>query len=149
MAGSNFIVLWLWFPAPMCVLCVLSCSVMSNSLQPQVFQVPLSKAILQAKILEWVAMPSSRGSSPPRDQTQVSHMAGRFFTIWATREAQEYWSGLPIPSPRDLPYPGMELGSRALQADSLPAELPGKPSLLLPISYFLPWIFYPLSSNWY
>ena len=31
-------------------------------------------------------MPSSRGSSPPRDQTQVSHIAGRFFTIWATRE---------------------------------------------------------------
>ena len=36
---------------------------------------------LQARILEWVAMPSSRGSSRPRDQTQVSHIAGRFFTI--------------------------------------------------------------------
>ena len=36
--------------------------------------------ILQAKILEWVAMRSSRGSSQPRDQTQVSHIAGRFFT---------------------------------------------------------------------
>jgi len=44
--------------------------------------------ILQARILEWVAMSSSRGSSQPRDQTQVSHIAGRFFTIWATREAQ-------------------------------------------------------------
>ena len=43
--------------------------------------------ILQAQILEWVAMPSSRGSSQPRDRTQVSHIAGRFFTIWATREA--------------------------------------------------------------
>ena len=37
---------------------------------------------------EWVAMPSSRGSSQPRDRTQVSHIAGGFFTIWGTREAQ-------------------------------------------------------------
>ena len=37
----------------------------------------------------------------------------------------EYWSGLPIPSPGDLLDPGVELGSLALQADSLPAELPG------------------------
>ena len=44
--------------------------------------------ILQARILEWVAMPSSRASSQPRDQTQVSHIAGRFSTIWATRKAQ-------------------------------------------------------------
>ena len=37
--------------------------------------------ILQARILEWVAVPFSRGSPQPRDQTQVSHIAGRFFTI--------------------------------------------------------------------
>ena len=43
--------------------------------------------ILQARILEWVAMPFSRGSSQPEDQTQVSCIAGRFFTIWAIREA--------------------------------------------------------------
>ena len=43
--------------------------------------------ILQARILEWVAIPFSRGSPWPRDQTQVSCMAGRFFTIWAMREA--------------------------------------------------------------
>ena len=36
-------------------------------------------------------MPSSRGSSQPKDLTQVSCTAGRFFTIWATRAAQEYW----------------------------------------------------------
>ena len=36
--------------------------------------------ILQARILEWVAFPFSRGSSQPRDQTQVSGIAGRFFT---------------------------------------------------------------------
>ena len=44
--------------------------------------------ILQARMLESVAMPSSRGSAQPRDQTQVSCIAGGFFTIWATREAQ-------------------------------------------------------------
>ena len=43
--------------------------------------------ILQARILQWVAIPSSRGSSQPRDQTQVSCIAGRFFTIWATKFA--------------------------------------------------------------
>ena len=40
---------------------------------------------------------------------------------------QEYWSGWPIPSPADLPNPGIESGSPALQADSLPTDLPGKP----------------------
>ena len=43
--------------------------------------------ILQARILERVAIPFSRGSSQPRNQTQVSCIAGRFFTNWATREA--------------------------------------------------------------
>ena len=42
--------------------------------------------ILQARILEWVAFPFSRGSSQPRDQIQVSHIVGRFFTSWATRD---------------------------------------------------------------
>ena len=43
--------------------------------------------ILQAKILEWVAIPFSRGSSQPRDGNWVSFIAGRFFTIWPTGEA--------------------------------------------------------------
>ena len=75
----------------------------------------------------WVAFPFSRGSSQPRDQTQVSWIAGRFFTSWATREAQEYWSGKPIPSPADLANLGIQLGSPALQVDSLPIKLSGKP----------------------
>ena len=49
--------------------------------------------ILQVRILEWVAFPFSWGPSQPRDGTQVSRIAGRFFTSWVTREAQEYWSG--------------------------------------------------------
>ena len=43
--------------------------------------------ILQARILEWVAVPVSRGSSQPRDQIQVCCIAGGFFTRWATRES--------------------------------------------------------------
>ena len=44
--------------------------------------------ILQARILEWVDIPFSRGSFRPKDQTQVSAIAGRFFTIQATRDVQ-------------------------------------------------------------
>ena len=40
----------------------------------------------RARILEWVALPLSRGSSQPRDRTQVFHIAGGFFTSWATRK---------------------------------------------------------------
>ena len=101
------------------------------------------QGILQAAMLEWVAMPSSRGSSQPRDQTCVSCTAGRFFTteppkrkkvkslsrvrLFATPwtvayqvppsmgfSRQEYWSGLPFPSPGDLPNPEIEPGSPAL-----------------------------------
>ena len=44
--------------------------------------------ILQVRRLEWVAIPFSKGSSWPRDQTHVTYTAGRFCTVWATREAQ-------------------------------------------------------------
>ena len=87
---------------------------------------------LQARILEWVAFPFSRGSSQPRDRSQVSHIAGRFFTSWTTREAQEYWSGWPIASPADLPDPGIEPGSPAL-------------GLGLGLGLHCKWILYQLS----
>ena len=59
---------------------------------PMDFSLPGSSVhgILQARILEWVAMPTSRGSSQPRDHTQVSCIAGGFFTIWDTREAPRF-----------------------------------------------------------
>ena len=44
---------------------------------------------------------------------------------------QEYWSGLPFPSPGDLPDPGIEPRSPTLQADALPSEPPGNPSYLI------------------
>ena len=65
-----------------------------------------------------------------------SVMSDSFVTPWtAARQAplsvgfsrQEYWRGLPFPSPGDLPNPGIEPRSSTLQADSSPAELPGKP----------------------
>ena len=49
----------------------------------------------------------------------------------ATRETHEYWSGWPIPSPGALPNPGIKPGSPALQEDSLSADVPGKPVILL------------------
>ena len=59
--------------------------------------------ILQARILEWVAFPFSRGSSQPWDQTQVSCILGRFFTSWATRKAIMDWSDLAAGAARRLP----------------------------------------------
>ena len=50
-----------------------------------------AQGILQARNLEWVAIPFSKASSWPRDQTQVSPIAGRFFTTWASREG--FWYG--------------------------------------------------------
>ena len=63
-------------------------------------QAPLSLRILQAKILKWVAMPSSRGSSQATDQTQVFCIAGGIFIVWAIREAWE--------SPLDLSFNNMK-----------------------------------------
>ena len=73
-------------------------SVMSNSATPWTVAQPGSYVhrILQARILEWVAIYFSRGSSPSRDWNWVSFTAGRFFTVWATREpisliSEFYW----------------------------------------------------------
>ena len=68
---------------PLLVCCEFSRSVVSNS----VMMNSAVHEILQARILERIVMPFSRGSSQPRDRTQVSCIAGGFFTIWATREA--------------------------------------------------------------
>ena len=56
--------------------------------------------ILQARILEWVAMPSSRRSSQLRNWTQVSRITGRFFNVWATREACTKNEAVPIAATR-------------------------------------------------
>ena len=61
-------------------------SAISNSLHPMDYTV---HGILQARILDWVAFPFSRVFSQPRDRTQVSPIAGGFFTSWASRQAQD------------------------------------------------------------
>ena len=70
-------------------------SLLLHGLQPaRLFQV---HGILQARILEWVAIPFSRGSSWPRDWTQVSHIADRVSTIWSTRKKESESSQLCQP----------------------------------------------------
>ena len=66
--------------------------------------------ILQARTLEWVAIPVSRGSSQPRDQTWVSYTEDRFFTVWATRRAQfsplsfsQHWWTLKVTYKCEMP----------------------------------------------
>ena len=74
--------------APACM-CVLSCSIRSDFCDPMNCSPPGSSVhgILQARLLQWVAIPFSRGSSQPRDWNQVSLIAGGLLTIWATKEA--------------------------------------------------------------
>ena len=82
---------WIWTQVSEWKLCLTLCDPMDCSL-------PGSSVygILQARILEWVAVPFSRGSSQLKDQTQVSCIAGGFFTSWATRKV------FPIPAPGAL-----------------------------------------------
>ena len=71
---------------PACISSTVSCSVESDSLRPPGCSPPGSSVhgILQARTLEWTAIPFTRGSSRPRNQTQVSCIASRFFTACAT-----------------------------------------------------------------
>ena len=75
--------------------------------------------ILQARILEWVAISSSRGSSRPRDQTCISWVsctAGRFFTAWATGEQAQRFPPRSIPSQQDTDDPPCSSAQEALSA---------------------------------
>ena len=66
--------------------CPTLCDPMDSSLPDSAIH-----GIFQARILEWAAISFSRGSSQPRDQTRVSCIADRYFTVWATREAHRRW----------------------------------------------------------
>ena len=79
-----------------------SLPVMSNSLQPHGPCRPWNSPGQNPGVGSCSLL---QGIFPTRDWTQVSRTAGSFFTSWATREAQGYWSGEPIPSPADLPKP--------------------------------------------
>ena len=80
---------------------------------------------LQARILEWVAFAFSQGSSQHRDRTQVSHVAGRFFTSWATREGQ----CVPVhPKLSNHPFPpSLPLATTSQTHGFLLTTVPGVP----------------------
>ena len=120
--------------------------------------------ILQARILESVAVPFSRGSSWPRDWTWVSSIAGRFFIIWATREARERpKSGLNSVSKSVIfefkkvswlccvargilvPWPGIKPVPPAVEAQSLNCW--GSPSRCLIFGFHCLWGGWLLSEN--
>ena len=77
----------LLFPSSCAVLCLVTQLCLTLRPHGLACQAPWSMGSLQARILERVAMPSSRGSSQSKDRAQVSCIAGGFFTSWATREA--------------------------------------------------------------
>ena len=82
--------------------------------------------ILQARILEWVVITFSRGSSQPRDRTWVSHIAGRHFTLMASKMAESQW---------------LQADSRAIKGKKMdfPLEFNLYFGPAIPILYF--WIF--------
>ena len=95
----------------------------------------LPKATQQ--VAEQDVKPGSLTQNPYSWPLYISH-ARLFVTPWTSAHQsplsmgfsrQEYWSGLPFPSPGDLPNPGIKLGSPTLQADSLPSEPSRKPLL--------------------
>ena len=145
---------------------MLSHSAASNSLQPHRGQSSVH-GILQARMLEWVAIPFSRGSSQPRDQTRVTCLAGRFFTtvppgkphslyvcagsLFATPwtmalqaplcmefSRQEYWSGLPYPPPGIFPTQGSNPGLPHCRQILYHLSHQGSPRIL-------GWVAYPFS----
>ena len=82
------------------ILCLVAqlCSTLCDPMDCIARQAPLSMRILQARILEWIPYPFSRGTSRPRNRTGVSCIAGRFFTDWPIREAwiSIYWVYMSI-----------------------------------------------------
>ena len=84
--SSNILILLLLMITLFVHVCVLVAQLCPTLCNPTNCTPPGSSVygILQARILEWVAIPFSRGSSQPRDRTLVSRITGRFFTVWAT-----------------------------------------------------------------
>ena len=123
--------------------------------QTVALQAPLSMEFPRQEYWSGLPFPSPGESSQPRGRTQVSCITGRYFTIRATREVclvakfvstsydpmdcslqaplfmgfprQEYWSGLPFPSPGDLPTQGLNACLLHWQAGSLPLSHLGSP----------------------
>ena len=90
--------------------------------------------ILQARILDWVAILFSRGSSWPRDRTQVAYAAGRFFTIWTTREAphDHLWKSESTVSTSRSPWFSLLCPAQSRGTQAPASAEGGKRSLLQP-----------------
>ena len=85
-------------------------------------------AYLQVRILEWVTVPFSRGSSQPRDWSNLDQPHCRQILHHLSQQGSpRILEWVPALSPEDLPNLAIELGFPALQVDSFPAELPRKP----------------------
>ena len=93
---------------------------MSDSLRPVDCCPPGSSVygILQARILEWIAISFSRGSFRPRDRTQVSSIAGRHFNLWATREVLMDFT-FPISHSKSSPSPSPSIGLHILSTQQV------------------------------
>ena len=87
------------------------------------------RGMLQARTLEWVAMPSSRGSSQTRDQTQVPCIAGGSLPCELPEKPKRTRTG-SYPFPRGASQPRNQTGVSCTASNSLPTELPGKPLVL-------------------
>ena len=107
----------------LCVCCAVSLSCVQHFGTPWTGQAPLSMRILQARILEWVACP------PPGDPTGLLH-CGWILCHLSHQKSPIILEWVAYPFSYLLPNPGIQLGSPAVQADPLPAELPGNPHVL-------------------
>ena len=118
--------LWLTIYLSMCV----SFSVVFNSLRyHEIFFLPWRKRRPTATLFAFPPL-YPRVRRKPYARGQISSVACQA-PLSMKFSRQEYWSGLPFPSPEDLPDPRIEPGSPTLQADSLLTELPGIPKDLL------------------
>ena len=99
-------------------LCLTLCNPIDGS--PLGSSVP---GILQARILEWVAIPFSRGSSQPRDRTQVSHTAGGFFFLSAEPQGKPKNTGVGRLSLLQQIFPTQELNRGLLQLQAILYQL--------------------------
>ena len=130
----NFTTYYLWDCGLLCLVAQ-SCPILCNPMDcnPSGSSV---HGILQARILEWVAMPSFRGSSQPRDWIQVSLIAGRFLSIWATREAHFYSAA------------AKSLQSCPTLCDPIDGSPPGSPVPGILQARTLEWVALSFSNAW-
>ena len=127
-----------WYLVHVCGLVAHSCPTLCD---PMDCSPPGSSVhdILQARVLEWIAISFSRGSSLPRDQTRVSCIAGRCFTIWATREAHLVHSAAAA---------AQSLQSSLTLCDPIDGSPPGSPVPGILQARTLEWVAISFSNAW-